>query len=257
MNFLTWFFGLDQPAITRDVMQVCLEGHVIADLYNVQPAQRKAYCPQDGSPTITDCVSCGKSIPSVHTRYHFSKSTPMPLPPPERCEYCGSAFPWSGKSNIVKSSILIIDDVLPGFFERFSLVVKQLRRRHDNRETLDVKDEYDAQNLLHGLLRLAWDDVREEQWTPSYAGKSARADFLLPAEQCVIEVKMARKGLAQRELGDQLLVDIARYRNMPNCSLLYCFVYDPDGYVKNPRGVEADLEKQSTEALKVRVFIRS
>lgn len=256
MKFLAHFFGLDLPVITHDVMQVCLEGHVITDRYNVQPEQRKAYCPQDGSPTIADCGSCGKPITSVRTRY-FSKPIPAPLPPPERCEHCGSAFPWTGKLNVVKSSMVVLDDVLSQFFERFSLVVKQLRRRHDNRETLDVKDEYDVQNLLHGLLRLAWDDVREEQWTPSYAGKSARADFLLPTEQCVIEVKMARKGLTERELGDQLLVDIARYGNMQNCSRLYCFVYDPDGYVKNSRGVEADLEKQSTEALKVRVFIRS
>ena len=59
-----------------------------------------------------------------------------------------------------------------------------------------------------------------------------------------MEVKMTRVGLAAKALGDQLLVDIASYGKMSNCKRLYCFVYDPDGYVKNPRGVESDLEKQ-------------
>ena len=43
--------------------------------------------------------------------------------------------------------------------------------------------------LLHALLLLYFDDIRAEEWTPSYAGKSARMDFLLKNEGVVIEVK--------------------------------------------------------------------
>ena len=49
------------------------------------------------------------------------------------------------------------------------------------------------------LVQLYLDDIREEDWTPRYAGKSARVDFRLPTGQRVIEVKMARKGLTNRE----------------------------------------------------------
>jgi hypothetical protein len=63
---------------------------------------------------------------------------------------------------------------------RFHEVAKQLRIRYDGRYTLKVDDEYDVQDLMHALLRIFFDDVRPEEWTPSYAGKGARMDFSLP-----------------------------------------------------------------------------
>lgn len=127
---------------------------------------------------------------------------------------------------------------------RFHAVASQLRSRHKNRNTLEIEDEYDVQDLLHALLRLYFDDVRAEEWTPSYAGGCSRVDFLLKAEQVVIEVKKTRKGLAAKEIGDQLLIDIQRYQAHPDCKTLVCFVYDPEGHIANPRGIEADLNKQ-------------
>ena len=53
---------------------------------------------------------------------------------------------------------------------RFHLVARQLRKRHDDRSTLDISDEYDVQDLLHSLLCLFFDDIRSEEGTPSYAG---------------------------------------------------------------------------------------
>src|SRR5439155_9310984 len=69
---------------------------------------------------------------------------------------------------------------------RFHIVARQLGHRRQNRPTLEVIDEYDVQDLLHALLRLHFDDIRPEEWTPSYAGKSSRMDFLLKPEQIVI-----------------------------------------------------------------------
>jgi hypothetical protein len=130
---------------------------------------------------------------------------------------------------------------------RFHQVVRELGSRHAGRAPFTVNDEYDVQDLLHALLRLYFDDIRPEEWTPSYAGGSSRMDFFLPEERTVIEVKKSRLGLGARELGDQLLIDIGRYQSYQNCSRLVCFVYDPDGRIHNPRGVEADLAKSSTK----------
>ncbi len=241
----------------RDTMLVCLEGDVITDTLIESPELAKKRCPKDGTETISACPSCGGTIPG-QMHYPNVVSFGKPDPAPERCEHCGEPFPWAGNRESFKSSAIAVDSVLARLFDRFPFVVRQLRLRHEaeKRYTLDVADEYDVQDLLHALLKLYWDDIREEDWTPRYAGKSARVDFRLPTEQCVIEVKMARKGLTNRELGDQLLVDIARYVKTTGCKRLYCFVFDPQGYVKNPRGVETDLEKQSNGALKVKVFIR-
>lgn len=129
-------------------------------------------------------------------------------------------------------------------FSRFHRVARQLRSRYNNRETIEVNDEYDVQDLLHALLRLYFDDVRAEEWTPSYAGKSARMDFLLKNEKVVIEVKKTRCGLTDKEVGDQLIVDVDRYKNHPDCSKLVCFIYDPEGRIGNPDGMMKDLNDQ-------------
>ena len=130
-------------------------------------------------------------------------------------------------------------------FDRFHDVARELRTRHYNRATLSVDDEYDVQDLLRALLRLYFKDIREEEWTTSFAGASARMDFLLKAERIVIEVKRTRKSLTAKKLGDELIEDITRYRTHPDCDKLICFVYDPEGLLGNPQGIINDLSTQN------------
>lgn len=136
---------------------------------------------------------------------------------------------------------------LTNILNKFHQVVRQLRLRHDSRSTLDVTDEYDVQDLIHALLRLHFDDVRNEEWTPSYAGGSSRMDFLLKDIQTVVEVKMTRNGLNDRQLGSQLIEDKEKYKAHPECKRLVCFVYDPDGRIRNPQGIETDLNEANAE----------
>ena len=137
-----------------------------------------------------------------------------------------------------------IDSILNTIFSRFHKIARQLRNRYDHRNTLEIEDEYDVQDLLHALLHLHFNDIRAEEWTPSYAGKSARVDFLLKNEKVVIEVKKTRQGLTDKELGDQLIIDVDRYRAHPDCDRLICFVYDPEGRIGNPYGLISDLNKR-------------
>lgn len=105
------------------------------------------------------------------------------------------------------------------------------------------------------MLHLFFEDIRPEEVTPSYAGKSSRMDFLLKQEQIVIEIKKTRKGLGAKEVGSQLIEDIERYQAHQNCNVLICFVYDPDGRIANPRGIENDLAR-TQENITVEVLIR-
>lgn len=138
--------------------------------------------------------------------------------------------------------------------DRFHLIVRQLRSRHEGRQTISVEDEYDVQDLFHALLKLEFDDVRPEEWTPSCAGSASRMDFLLKKEQIVVEVKKTRKGLGVKEIGEQLLTDISRYQAHPECRTLVCFVYDPEARISNPRGIENDLSRQH-DSVFVKVFV--
>jgi len=139
--------------------------------------------------------------------------------------------------------------------DRFHQVARQLRQRHGDRPTLSVADEYDVQDLLHTLLRLYFDDVRPEEYAPSYAGKATRMDFLIKGEKTVLEVKKTRASMSAADLGTQLIEDIERYQGHPDCRTLICFVYDPEGLLPNPKGLESDLKRDS-DSLRVRVLIR-
>jgi hypothetical protein len=138
---------------------------------------------------------------------------------------------------------------------RFHIIVRQLRSRYQDRPTINVQDEYDVQDLLHSLLWIYFEDIRPEEYTPSYAGKSSRMDFLIKRESIVIEVKKTRPGLDAKEVSAQLIEDIERYKAHPDCKTLICFVYDPEGFIPNPRGIEADLKREDNP-FPVRVLIR-
>lgn len=148
-----------------------------------------------------------------------------------------------------------IDSVLH-ICNRFKKVVKALKNRHSGEQhPIQVHKEYDVQYILNALLYLDFDDIRPEEYAPSYAGSASRIDFVLPEHHIAIEVKMTREGLADKKLGDELLADIARYKKHPKVSSLVCFIYDPDDIVKRPYSLKKDLESESNDDLSIRVVI--
>jgi hypothetical protein len=85
-----------------------------------------------------------------------------------------------------KETRLDVLSIIESLCYKFHVVSIQLQERHENRQTLIVNDEYDVQDLFHALLRIFFDDVRDEEWTPSYAGQASRMDFLLKDYATVI-----------------------------------------------------------------------
>ena len=158
-------------------------------------------------------------------------------------------------SNISDIKPSIDYSILDTIFNRFPSFIRQLKKRHDNRQTIVVKDEYDIQDLLEAVLRLHFDDVRAEEWCPSYAGGSKRMDFFLNDEKIAIETKMTREGLSDKQIGEQLTIDITNYKQHPNCETLYCFVYDPEGRIRNPNGLIKDLQNIDKE-INIKIIIK-
>ena len=239
-----------------DVMQVCLNGHQITDSYNKDPQFRKDFCDKCGERTIISCPRCEASIRGEY--YAEDRLSINQTSVPEYCHKCGAAYPWTDRKAKIKEIIqkeksdplLMVEHIC----SRFHLVARQLRERYNNRPTLDISDEYDVQDLLHALLKIHFYDIRTEEWTPSYAGGSSRMDFLLKREKIVVEAKKTRVTSGPKELGDQLLVDIQRYQKHPDCKVLFCFVYDPEGIISNPGGFERDLTKEHKK-ISVKVLV--
>lgn len=241
----------------HDVQQVCLNGHQITDNYMSAPQFRRKFCADCGAETIHQCPECQAAIPGDYHADGFFIAAATPVP--SHCENCGSVFPWSqakldiaehGKGTGEVDHLQLVRQIC----SRFHLIARQMRSRYSERDTLEVHDEYDVQDLLHALLHIYFDDIRAEEWTPSYAGGCSRVDFLLKQEQIVIEVKKTRKTLKAKDVGEQLIVDKERYRAHPDCRKLICFVYDPEGWVANPRGLENDLNSED-ETFQVSVLI--
>lgn len=149
---------------------------------------------------------------------------------------------WSENEENIDFEVRAVESIVK-LIDRFHQIARQLQSRHAGRPTIEIDDEYDVQDLFHGLLKIYFDDVRPEEYTPSYAGSSSRVDFLLKQEKIIIEIKKTRKNLKAKEIGEQLIIDSQRYQSHPDCGQLICFVYDPEGRVANPRGIENDLTK--------------
>lgn len=118
-----------------------------------------------------------------------------------------ASLPVASSASATPQSVAIVEQLATNFH----YFVDQLRHRHAGRPPLEINDEYDVQDSFHALLRLFFDDIRDEEWTPSYAGGASRLDFLLSAEEVVVEIKKTRTGLRDREVGEQLSIDIRRY----------------------------------------------
>ncbi|MFI5224332.1 MAG: hypothetical protein ACHQX3_08860, partial [Nitrospirales bacterium] len=137
---------------------------------------------------------------------------------------------------------------------RFHSVARQLRLRGEYRATVSVEDEFDVQDLLHALLRIQFDDIGTEEWTPSYAEGAPRTTFLLNDNRLAVLVKKTRNGLTAKDLTEQLRIDTERYRTKSRCTSLLCFIYDPEGRIGNPRALETSLTTVS-DSLTIDVLV--
>ena len=138
---------------------------------------------------------------------------------------------------------------------RFHAAVVQLQSQQ--RQALQINNEYDVQDILHALLELHFNNVRAKQPTPSFRGELSRTDFLLKNGQIVVEAKITRATLAEKEVCFELMEDAAHYKRNGDCQRLVCLVYDPQGFIKNPRGVETEIRKLSSASLGVDLIVVS
>ncbi len=225
----------------------CERGHFVYSDEQIT----EGFCAICGAVFYRKCAKCGEKLGErFNSPLYFATDEPVnPPDKPGACGKCGQVFPWtiaekrraeSGCPGDTAEALIVVRRIC----RRFHMFARQLRERHDGRPTLDIENEYDVQDALHALLALHFDDIRPEEWTPSYAGKASRTDFLLKGYDIVLETKMTRRGLADKQLGSELIEDLARYGVMQECRHLICLTYDPDERVRNPEGLRKDLESR-------------
>ena len=151
-----------------------------------------------------------------------------------------------------------VEEVLARIVRGLRRAMHPLTHRRKGSTPLTFHSEYDVQDLLHALLRPWVNDIRPEEFTPSYAGTSTRMDFLLPDHELVIETKIVRDRTHAKKIGDELIIDIDHYRKHPGCKRLWCVIYDPEHFITNADGLKNDLEgerKTKDGPVHVKLFV--
>ncbi|MFF0592884.1 PD-(D/E)XK nuclease domain-containing protein [Streptomyces antibioticus] len=148
-------------------------------------------------------------------------------------------------------------DTLVEMFGRFPNFLQVLQKsRRKNVAAPRVENEADLQVLVHACLRLMYEDVRPEDYVPEHGGARSRVDFLLPDTGIVVETKMTRTNLRDKQVGDELIIDWERYSKHPDCRGIFALVYDPKMRLQNPAGLQSDLSNAqrhpATQVLVVR-----
>lgn len=196
---------------------------------------------QTEEPTLqtipSSCISPGTIQPSPSERQECAPSLPPDPAQPGAGQFVGETNP-----------VYIEQDPLElcrKLCTRFHAIARQLRLRGEYRSTLSVEDDIDAQDLLHALLRVQFDDIGADEWMPGYTDGQTRTAFLLNHDRLAIIVKKTRPGLSIKDLAEQVRIDGERYREHGHCADLLCFIYDPEGRIGNPRGLENDLTSVS------------
>jgi hypothetical protein len=181
--------------------------------------------------------------PTPSARPEHQMQEPLPIPPQLQASPTMPIGSSSDQELAPQSSQAGSDPVelAKALCRRFHSVARQLRLRGEYRATLSVEDEFDAQDLLHALLRVQFDNIDTDEWTPSYSSGAPRTTLLLNDSRLAVIVKKTRPGLNAKDLTDQLRIDAERYRSHGRCTTLLCFMYDPEGRIGNPRGLEASL----------------
>lgn len=137
---------------------------------------------------------------------------------------------------------------------RLHSVARQLRLRRDYRPTLEVDDDYDLQDLLCALLKVEFDEVAADEWTPPYTDGAVRTTLLVHRDQIAIVAKKTGPGVTTKELADQVAADSAYYRAQGRCTTIFCFMYDPEGRIGSPKRLETTLTSVS-EHCRVEVLV--
>ncbi|MCP9455319.1 MAG: hypothetical protein NNA18_04315 [Nitrospira sp.] len=130
---------------------------------------------------------------------------------------------------------------------RFHAVACQLHLRKDSRSTIEIKDDEDVRDLLRALLKMEFDEVMTDEWTPSYVGTIPSSALFLSEEGIAIVAKKTRASVPPKDLADQIMADAAFYTSHYPAGTLFCFVYDPEGRIGSPKQFEMNLTQTGNE----------
>lgn len=138
-------------------------------------------------------------------------------------------------NNIDQTSLII------HIIDNFRIIALQLAKRRRGKDSFNITDEYDVQDLLFACVRSIFDDARTEEWTPKHAGTAKRIDIDIPSLSVLIESKCIRDLKHAKSVADEIKIDIGSYHAHSSCKELFVLIYDPKVLIVDPQTIEKDL----------------
>lgn len=129
----------------------------------------------------------------------------------------------------------------------FDTSAKILANRRKGKDVLEIKDEYDVQDILHCILKPQFPDITPEEHTPQIGKGEKRIDLVIPSARIVIEIKALFDVGRTLKMVDELKVDIESYHSHSSCSTLIAFIYNPLLRMEDPNRIIADLSGTRTK----------
>ena len=100
-------------------------------------------------------------------------------------------------------------------------------RQRKGKASFEISDEYDVQDVLHGILRAYLKYSVQEDPIPKSAGtRSARADISIQDLGVLIEVKYARGPDDQRRIFEEFSQDLVLYTQWSHLRTLFLIIYN-------------------------------
>lgn len=155
-----------------------------------------------------------------------------------------------------QEELRLIEQILDNFYMYYramyqSPVHKRSTLKMDDLTAIRIGNEYDLQRMLYSILLPIFPTLRQEVYSDNGYG-GMRADLYLEQHNLVIETKCTRESMSEKQLIEELGADGFHY----HADILYFFVYDKIGLIKNAEAFKSAFERKPQEGGKtVKVFI--
>ena len=161
-----------------------------------------------------------------------------------------------GREGNKKNDLSVVERILENFYMYYHAMYKNPVHKKgtltlEALSAIQIGNEYDLQRMLYSLLLPLFPTSRQEVYSDNgYAGM--RADIYLNLYNLIIETKCTRESMAEKQLIEEMVADAFHYQ----ANVIYFFIYDRVGIIKNPEAFKEAFARGSGKSGKtVKVFL--
>ncbi|MDP3764026.1 MAG: hypothetical protein Q8Q95_00175 [bacterium] len=150
----------------------------------------------------------------------------------------------------IKTGIPLVGNTLPSVHQvinilnRLSDVISRLKHRRKGKNSLEVRDEYDIQDILYVMLKGPFPTLQYEDPNKKVGTASSTIDFTIEELGLFIETKYISDKGKEKEIQKQCKEDIISYGNQSSCYRIIFVIFDPSHAIDNEYAFKSGIESK-------------